>query len=60
MADRVSDNLAMLIGSWIALAHGPRPTAHSPTGVGSCKSITTATSFKRQIDELPAFDIHSL
>jgi len=31
-----------------------------PTGTSSCRSRTTATSFKRRIDELHAIDIHSL
>ena len=31
-----------------------------PTGASSCRCTTTATSFNRRIEELPAIDIHSL
>ena len=36
------------------------PGAHPMTGSRSCRPMTTATSFKRRIDELPVIDVHSL
>ena len=41
--------------------HRCRPlVARPPTGANSSRPTTTAMSFKRRIDELPAIDIHSL